>query len=82
MLVSHHLDEVLAIADRVTVLRDGRRVATVARDELDHDQLVELIVGRAVAADWRPAAHGDGPTVDGQPLPRGATASPAATSAS
>lgn len=50
VLVSHHLEEVLAIADRVSVLRDGRRVATVPRDQLDHGQLVELIVGRAVAA--------------------------------
>ena len=50
VLVSHHLEEVLAIADRVSVLRDGRRVATLPRDDLDHGQLVELIVGRAVAA--------------------------------
>ncbi len=49
VLVTHHLDEVLAVADRVTVLRDGRRVATVDRDELDHDRLVELIVGRVVS---------------------------------
>ena len=57
VLVSHHLEEVLAIADRVSVLRDGRRVATLPRDELDHGRLVELIVGRAVAAvPARPAA--------------------------
>ena len=49
LLVTHHLDEVLAIADRVTVLRDGRRVATVAREALDHDQLVELILGRVIS---------------------------------
>jgi ribose transport system ATP-binding protein len=49
VLVSHHLEEVLAIADRVTVLRDGKRVGTVPRAELDHDRLVQLIVGRAVA---------------------------------
>ena len=57
VLVSHHLEEVLAVADRVSVLRDGRRVATLPRDELDHGRLVELIVGRAVAAGpARPAA--------------------------
>jgi ribose transport system ATP-binding protein len=57
LLVSHHLDEVLAIADRITVLRDGRRVTTVPRAGLAHDELVELIVGRAVvAAPHRPAA--------------------------
>jgi ribose transport system ATP-binding protein len=50
VLVSHHLDEVLSVADRVTVLRDGKRVATVDRADLDHDRLVHLIVGRAVAS--------------------------------
>lgn len=46
--VSHHLDEVFDLADRVTVLRDGRKVATVTVDELDHAGLVELIVGHRV----------------------------------
>jgi len=44
--VSHHLDEVLDLADRVTILRDGARVGTFAADDLDHDRMVELIVGR------------------------------------
>ncbi|MBS1871500.1 MAG: sugar ABC transporter ATP-binding protein [Actinobacteria bacterium] len=48
VFISHRLDEVLGVADRITVLRDGRVVATVARDGLDHDGLVELIVGRRV----------------------------------
>jgi ribose transport system ATP-binding protein len=54
--VSHHLEEVFAIADRVTVLRDGERVTTSAVTELDEARLVELIVGDAVhaAADVRP----------------------------
>ena len=48
-LVSHHLDEVLALADRVTVLRDGDRVGTWPRAEMDHDRLVRAMVGRDVA---------------------------------
>ena len=48
-LVSHHLDEVLALADRVTVLRDGDRVGTWPRSEMDHDRLVRAMVGREVA---------------------------------
>ena len=48
--VSHHLEEVLAIADRVTILRDGARVGTFDAAELDHDRMVELIVGRGSAA--------------------------------
>ncbi|WP_166665392.1 sugar ABC transporter ATP-binding protein [Kribbella caucasensis] len=46
--ISHHLDEVFEIADRVTVLRDGQHVATVPIDELDTDRLIELIVGKTV----------------------------------
>jgi ABC-type sugar transport system ATPase subunit len=46
--VSHRLEEVLAIADRVTVLRDGRRVATEPMAGLTRRRLAELIVGRDV----------------------------------
>ncbi|MDW5595796.1 sugar ABC transporter ATP-binding protein [Conexibacter stalactiti] len=46
LYVTHRLEEVFALADRVTVLRDGRRVSTSAVAGLDHDGLVELIVGR------------------------------------
>jgi ABC-type sugar transport system ATPase subunit len=44
--VSHKLDEVLAIADRVTVLRDGARVASLPRDESSRETLVRHILGR------------------------------------
>ena len=48
LFVSHHLDEVLDIADTVTVLRDGRRVTTTPASELTHEGLVELMLGRVV----------------------------------
>jgi ribose transport system ATP-binding protein len=48
LYVSHHLDEVFELADRVTVLRDGKKVTTTAVDGLDHMGLVELIVGHRV----------------------------------
>ncbi len=44
--VSHRLSEVLAISDRVTVLRDGRVVTTEAASKLDVSRLVSLMVGR------------------------------------
>ncbi|WP_207008885.1 sugar ABC transporter ATP-binding protein [Nocardioides aromaticivorans] len=48
IFVTHRLDEVLEVADQVTVLRDGALVTTVPRAELDHERLVELIMGRSV----------------------------------
>lgn len=51
LLVSHHLDEVLALTDRVTVLRDGSIVGqSIATSELDEGQLIELMLGRELAA--------------------------------
>jgi ribose transport system ATP-binding protein len=45
LYVSHHLEEVLQTADRVTVLRDGVRVATSPARTLTEGQLADLIVG-------------------------------------
>jgi rhamnose transport system ATP-binding protein len=46
--VSHRLDEVLSLAHRITVLRDGKVVARVDRDECDRTRLIQLMVGRAL----------------------------------
>jgi ABC-type sugar transport system ATPase subunit len=46
--VSHRLEEVFDIADRATVLRDGRHIATSSVDGLTHRKLTELIVGRDI----------------------------------
>ena len=43
--VSHRLDEIFTIGDRVTVLRDGRLVGTWGVSELNQDKLVSLMVG-------------------------------------
>ena len=47
--ISHRLDEVLGLADRVIALRDGRIVADAPAASLDHEQVVQMIAGRAVA---------------------------------
>ncbi|MGH2947187.1 MAG: ATP-binding cassette domain-containing protein, partial [Solirubrobacteraceae bacterium] len=45
-LISHKLEEVLRVADRVSVLRRGRLVTTVAAGETSESKLAELMVGR------------------------------------
>jgi ABC-type sugar transport system ATPase subunit len=49
VFISHRLDEVLGLADRIVALRDGQVVADQLAASLDHDQMVQLIAGRAVA---------------------------------
>jgi ribose transport system ATP-binding protein len=50
LFVSHDLDEVLEITDRVTVLRDGKLVGTVVTRETTETTFVEMIIGRQLAA--------------------------------
>jgi rhamnose transport system ATP-binding protein len=49
LFISHRLDELYALCDRVTVLRDGAFVRTDAMSELDRDGLVRAMVGRDIA---------------------------------
>jgi ribose transport system ATP-binding protein len=44
--ITHRLGEVGAVADRAVVLRDGANAGTLARDELTHDNIIGLMVGR------------------------------------
>ncbi len=44
--ISHRLGEVTEIADRVVVLRDGANAGTLERGEMNHDRIVQLMVGR------------------------------------
>ncbi len=56
--VSHRLDEIFRIADRVVVLRDGRKVGEMPLAETNPDELVRLIVGRpTLEAFTRPEPH-------------------------
>ena len=46
--ISHHLEEVFALGDRVTVLRDGQFVATKKVDDTSKDELIRMMVGRSL----------------------------------
>lgn len=46
IMISHKLKEVTAIADRVTVLRDGKTVAQLEKDEINEEQIIKYMVGR------------------------------------
>jgi ribose transport system ATP-binding protein len=48
LYVSHRLEEVLALAERITVLRDGRLVETITAQDATVDRLIASMVGRAV----------------------------------
>ncbi len=49
LYVSHRLEEVFEIADRISALRDGQYVGTVAKDAATPDQVVRMMVGREVS---------------------------------
>lgn len=51
--ISHRLNEILAIADRVTILRDGRHILTTRIADSTADQLIRLMSGRAIAPNFR-----------------------------
>jgi ABC-type sugar transport system ATPase subunit len=50
LYISHRMQEIFRLADTITVMRDGRRVATKPASELDEDRLIALMVGRALDA--------------------------------
>lgn len=55
LYVSHRMDEIFALADRVTVIRGGRRIATRPVSELTPRSLAELMAGEELETDHRPA---------------------------
>jgi rhamnose transport system ATP-binding protein len=64
LFVSHRLSEVFAIADRITVFRDGVHVATLPATATSSDRVVELMVGRATTVQTVAAApSADAPVV-------------------
>src|SRR5689334_4354236 len=64
LFISHHLQEVYEVCQRVTVFRDARHVLTAPVADLPHDDLVHAMTGDAPAASSTARDHaGDGPVV-------------------
>ena len=57
IFISHRLEEVFQVADRVTVLRDGQFIGTAPITELDEDRIVQMMVGRELG-EMYPKAEG------------------------
>lgn len=60
--ISHFLEEVLRVADRITVLRNGSKVATLDRAEATMDKLISLMLGREVGQMFQPPESVSGAT--------------------
>jgi len=59
LYISHRLDEVFEVADRITVLKDGELMGTVRPEDTDENQLIKMMVGRTLgefypSRQWQP----------------------------
>lgn len=61
IFISHRLHEVERVADRVVVLRDGMLAGTLPKSEINHDQMVKLMIGRMLKEREKAAEAGRAP---------------------
>lgn len=61
--ISHRLGEVKELADRVVVLRDGENAGQLAKDEIHHDAMVNMMVGRDISQFYARTSHEIGTAV-------------------
>ena len=61
--ISHRLGEVKKLADRVVVFRDGENAGMLERNEVDHDAMVRMMVGRDVSQFYQRTKHDLGEVV-------------------
>jgi len=52
LYISHRLEEIFALCDNVTVLRDGRKIATVPANSLNRNALIHMMVGRELGIEY------------------------------
>ena len=58
--VSHKLEEVIRISDRISVLRDGKYIGTISRAEAATDKIIQMMVGRNLIREPRSNVHKEG----------------------
>jgi len=63
LYISHRLEEIFEISDRVLVLKDGAKVTEANTAELDHDALIRAMVGRSLAAIYPVRQVAPGPVI-------------------
>ena len=56
LYITHRLDEVQQIADRVVALRDGQNAGNLSKSEITKDAMVKLMIGREIKKETRPVA--------------------------
>ncbi|HEX4343433.1 MAG TPA: sugar ABC transporter ATP-binding protein [Verrucomicrobiae bacterium] len=61
--ISHRLEEIFQLADRVTVLRDGESVGTNKVDDINENELIKMMVGRDVSHIYPPSESAPGQVV-------------------
>lgn len=61
--ISHNIEEVFEIGDRVTIFRDGKKVATRAASETSATEVIQLMIGRDVKTSRRPQSRHPGEVV-------------------
>jgi ribose transport system ATP-binding protein len=61
--ISHRLGEVIRLADRVTVFRDGENAGDLSKDEINHNNMVRLMVGRELSEFFDRTIHNPGKRV-------------------
>ncbi|HZZ61986.1 MAG TPA: ATP-binding cassette domain-containing protein [Roseiarcus sp.] len=63
MFVSHRMDEIYRVADRIAVLRDGRLIGTGRTGEIERDEAVRMMVGRPLSTIYPQRRSSPGPLV-------------------
>jgi ribose transport system ATP-binding protein len=63
LYISHRLEEIFEISDRVSVMRDGQHIATLNTSDTNQNELIKLMVGRELTETYPPGEHAVGEPV-------------------